>query len=93
MNKLDSNKVVPGTVGDFDRIARSVVGIAALSSMLYLAATQGQSYSYPMMIATIVVLSGIAGWDPLYAIKDAIFGRKTKTGAMRRPGNIAQTPA
>ena len=91
MNNLDRNKVVPGSVGDFDRIARVVVGLVALSSMLYFAVTQGQAYSLPMMIAAIVVLSGIAGWDPLYALKDVIFGRKS--GAIRRPGNVAQTPA
>jgi len=91
MNKVNRNKDVLGAVGDFDRIARVVVGLAALISLLYLAITGSQAFSYPMVVSAIVVLSGIVGWDPLYAIKDAIFGRKT--GALRRPGNIAQTPA
>ncbi|MDH5217886.1 MAG: DUF2892 domain-containing protein [Gammaproteobacteria bacterium] len=91
MNKVIRNRDVLGTIGTFDRIARVVVGLAALLSLLFLAISGSQEFSYPMMVSAIVVLSGIAGWDPLYAIKDAIFGRKT--GAMRRPGNIAQTPA
>ena len=91
MNKVNRNKDVLGAVGDIDRIARVVVGLAALISLLYLSITGSQAFSYPMMVSALVVLSGIAGWDPLYAIKDAIFGRKIST--IRRPGNIAQTPA
>lgn len=91
MNKVIENKDVVGVVSDLDRVARVVVGYAALMSLLYLAITGNQAFSYPMMVSAIVVLSGIVGWDPLYAIRDAIFGRKT--GAIQRPGNIAQTPA
>lgn len=57
-----------GNIGFLERAFRAALGLAVLIAALHLSIENVTAYPYAMKFATLLVLSGIAGWDPFYAI-------------------------
>lgn len=57
-----------GGIGLFDRIARVVWGMGVLFVALHFSIVGEEAYPLIKLVAAAVVLTGIAGWDPLNAL-------------------------
>ena len=60
-----------------ERGIRVSLGLAILLGTMQASITGGDAYPIIKLFATIVVLTGITGWDPLYAISRKIMSRMT----------------
>ena len=69
------HKVIQGELGMFDRITRVVIGVVALFALLQLTITSMVVYPYLSIAMAVVVLTGIIGWDPMYAMFRSIYAK------------------
>ena len=67
MKVRENYRHVLGEVGDRDRLARVLVGLISFIVLLHLMITTTTVYPYLSILLVLIVLSGIAGWDPIYA--------------------------
>lgn len=56
-----------GNIGLFERVTRVVWGLAALVVALHFSIVGDEAYPLVKLVAAVVVLTGIVGWDPLNA--------------------------
>jgi energy-converting hydrogenase Eha subunit H len=82
-------KEVTGRISTSGRIARFATGFVALVILMQLSAEGSVTYVYPLLIATIVALSGIGDWNPLYAIKNKLFSSKGTAISKPKPAHSA----
>lgn len=82
-------KEVTGYKSKSGRIATFVAGYVALGIFLQLSTEGGVTHAYPMLIATIVTLSAIADWTPLYSIKNILFSNKATAIIKPKPAHSA----
>lgn len=66
-----------GNITVSESVLRIVVGIALILVTLDTAITNDLNLSYPMLIGSYVVLTGITCWDPVYALLSSIFTKNT----------------
>ena len=67
-NHMTTLGFMASNVGRVDMVIRYVVGIGLLVGTLTLAPTPIGAYAAVPLIAALLVLSGIVGWDPIYAM-------------------------
>ena len=69
MSRMTNIEAVTFSVGNIsmpDRALRIGLGFAVLIASLQIPISGQEAYSFIKLFATIIVLTGIAGWDPLY---------------------------
>ena len=60
-----------------DQAIRIGLGLTVLFGAMQASINGGDAYAFTKLFATIVVLTGIAGWDPLYAMFRGAISRMT----------------
>lgn len=79
-----------GNIGLLDRAIRVGAGLAILFATLHVSIDTGDAYPLTKLFATIVVLTGITGWDPFYALFRGIVSRMTNLEVVTfSTGNIS----
>lgn len=72
MDYNDATAYSNGNIGALDRGIRISMGLAAILTTLHLSITStgAGSVAYPitMLLATMIVFTGMIGWDPTYAM-------------------------
>ena len=66
-----------GNVKPAERLVRVVLGLAFIITSLNTAITDNVAMSYPILIGSIIVLTGIAAWDPIYALLRAFLAKSS----------------
>lgn len=69
-----------GNIGIMDRAIRVGIGLAASIAFLYASIEGNDAYPLFKLMAAALVLTGIAGWDPLYAAYRSVTERRGKKG-------------
>ena len=64
-----------GNIGAIDRGFRIFMGLAVIFSTLHLSITGNIAYPITTILATMIVLTGVIGWDPAYAIYHKVVSR------------------
>ena len=85
MTQIEMSTRSSGEIGLIDRSIRIAFGLAVLFGALYASIDSVNAYPEIKIISAIVVLTGIAGWDPLYALY------RTTMASLRRKNNSGQT--
>ena len=67
MTKYELSSNSRGNIGLFDRISRVVWGVAILFATLHISIAGEEAYPMVKLVAALIVLTGIVGWDPLNA--------------------------
>lgn len=67
MTSVEAISFSEGNIGMVDRAVRIVLGLSILIASLQGSISDFDAYPFVKMIAAMIVLTGIAGWDPLYA--------------------------
>ena len=83
MTQIEMSTPSSGSIGLIDRSIRIALGMAVLFGALYASIESLDAYPIIKMVSAIVVLTGIVGWDPLYALYRttmASLSRKTSAG-------------
>ena len=79
-----------GRIGFLERAIRGGVGLAVIMAALHLSIENVVAYPYLMLFATLVVLSAIVGWDPIYALARRMAGSMKQIESLSfSSGNIA----
>jgi len=65
-------------MNNMERGARISLGMAVMLSLLHYGINNGVVFPIAMIASTIVALTGLTGWDPLYAILKPEAGKKVK---------------
>lgn len=79
-----------GDIGILDRAIRITIGLSVLFATLFASIGGPDAYPEVKLMAATIVLTGIAGWDPLYAAYRSTVARlNNKT----RNGNTSFNPA
>jgi len=85
------NTQYAGNIKPTESLVRIVVGLAFIMVSLQMAIIDNVAMSYPILIGSIIVLTGIATWDPIYALLRSMFfknkNEKSMPGDML-PGNV-----
>ena len=90
MKNFNASTLPSGNMSFFDRGIRIGLGLAVLFGAMQLSMNGGDAYPMTKLFATIVVLTGLAGWDPLYAMAQNIMSRMTNMEMMTfSVGNIS----
>ncbi|MDH5259209.1 MAG: DUF2892 domain-containing protein [Gammaproteobacteria bacterium] len=94
MNYNEATAYSSGNISSLDRGFRISMGLAAIFTTLHLSITStgADSVAYPvtMLLATMLVFTGMIGWDPAYAMYRKIVSRLTNIEAMTlSKGNIS----
>ena len=63
----------PGKIKSTEASVRVVVGIALILAVIETSITNGLNLSYPILIGSYVVLTGLASWDPMHAFLNSVF--------------------
>lgn len=78
-----------GNIGMLDRAIRAGIGMAVIFASLHVSIKGVEAYPFIQMFATILVLTAIAGWDPVYAAYRSTMRRLTaQEYVSNRIGNI-----
>lgn len=78
-----------GNIGMLDRAIRAGIGMATIIASVHVSIKGAEAYPFIQMFATILVLTAIAGWDPVYAAYRSAMRRLTFQEYMaNRVGNI-----
>jgi len=79
-----------GNMSLLDRLIRVGLGFSVLLLALHYSVHGTEAYPITKLFATIVVLTGIIGWDPVYALFQRIVSRLSYIEAMTfSTGNIS----
>jgi len=65
---MSNSIIAKGELSLVDRVTRVVVGIGAVIALLHMTIVSMIAYPYLTIIMSVVALTGIIGWDPLYAL-------------------------
>jgi len=89
MANFNTNENATEIMSYTERGVRIGLGLAVLIGTLHFSVNGGDAYPLTKFFATIVVLTGIAGWDPFYAVFRKTMSRLTNMEAMTfSSGNI-----
>ena len=83
MTHLEVTTRSNGNIGLLDRAIRTGVGLAVLFAALHMSIDGDDAFPLTKLFATIVVLTGIAGWDPFYAAFRTLVEKLRKTRNIR----------
>lgn len=90
MAYFNETSTTGANIGTTDRIIRAGLGLAVIFGIMQSSINGADAYPIATLIATIVVLTGIAGWDPLYAIFRKVMSHMTNMEVMTfSTGNIS----
>lgn len=78
-------------IGNIDRMLRFAVGFAIIIVSLNLSIVDNLFMSYEIALGSLIALTGIIAWDPLYAIFAIL--RKIFSANEKIPGNTFPTTA
>ena len=70
LNNLNSSNVESS-----ESLTRIVVGLAVIIASINMAIIDSINLSYPILIGSFIVLTGIASWDPVYAFFRSVFSK------------------
>jgi len=68
MTNFEVEALSKGRIGLFQRAMRAGIGLAIIMAALHVSVSDAIAYPYIMLFTTLVVFTGIVGWDPLYAV-------------------------
>lgn len=84
------NTQYEGNIKPTESIFRMVVGLVLILVSLHTAIIDNVTMSYPILIGSVIVLTGIAAWDPIYALLRSLFSKNNSEKSMYGdvlPGN------
>ena len=67
MNNNASSWHKTGQISIFERGFRGGLGITMLIAIMFASTISGDAYPYLKLLAAMIVLTAIAGWDPVHA--------------------------
>ena len=88
--KQTVNTQYAGNIKPQESIVRIVIGFVIILVSLQTAIIDNVTMSYPILIGSIIVLTGIAAWDPIYALLRSLFSKNKNEKSMYGdvlPGN------
>ena len=89
MTHYEASSQSIGDIGYLDRAIRTGLGLAILMGALHVSIENAVAYPYLMLFATLMVFSGMIGWDPFYAAaKKMVSGMKRIEFVTLSVGNI-----